>query len=86
MISLLAYLCLLFFSLPRAISKVVERVKDLPGLEYDFIIIGGVLTKFPRIDGCILIFVLAGTAGNVIANRLTENAHHSVLVLEAGVS
>ncbi|KAK7052441.1 GMC oxidoreductase [Favolaschia claudopus] len=61
-----AFIALLY--LQRCFCKVYEDVSELPGLSYDFVIVGG------------------GTAGNVVANRLTENPDFSVLVLEAGVS
>ncbi|KAJ7489582.1 aryl-alcohol oxidase [Mycena latifolia] len=61
-----AILILTYFA--SCLCKIYEKASDLPGLEYDFVIIGG------------------GTAGLVVANRLTENTKFSVLVLEAGVS
>ncbi|KAJ6465135.1 pyranose dehydrogenase [Mycena vulgaris] len=59
---------LTFLLFGASLGKVYDSVADLPGLEYDFVIVGG------------------GTAGNVVANRLTERHQFSVLVLEAGVS
>ncbi|KAJ7243039.1 GMC oxidoreductase-domain-containing protein [Mycena rebaudengoi] len=63
-----SFIVLLTCFTPVTLSKLYEHISDLPGLDYDFVIVGG------------------GTAGNVVANRLTENPEFSVLVLEAGVS
>jgi hypothetical protein len=64
--------------------KLYEDVADLPSLDYDFVIIGGMsisLTLVLKIKP-----ISGGTAGNVVASRLTENPSVSVLVLEAGPS
>ncbi|KAJ7112070.1 alcohol oxidase [Mycena crocata] len=65
---LLPSLAVLSLFAAGGLAKVYEDVADLPGLQYDFVIVG------------------AGTAGNVLANRLTENPKVSVLVIEAGVT
>ncbi|KAK0241273.1 aryl-alcohol-oxidase from pleurotus Eryingii [Armillaria nabsnona] len=64
-------LLLLLLLVPLCSATIYGRVTDLPTLDFDYIIVGAS-------EG--------GTAGNVLANRLTEDPDISVLVLEAGNS
>ncbi|KAK0186635.1 alcohol oxidase [Armillaria mellea] len=59
-----------------AFGAIYETLEELPTLDFDFIIIGGSIGWQAT----------GGTAGNVVANRLTEDPNISVLVLEAGGS
>ncbi|THV01116.1 alcohol oxidase [Dendrothele bispora CBS 962.96] len=51
--------------------------RDLPKTKYDFIVIGGLQLSY---------IAVAGTAGNVVANRLSEDSTKTVLVVEAGLN
>lgn len=65
-----------------ALGALLTTPQTLPRTEYDFIVIGG---KFPQYSIQNRRALLAGTAGNVIATRLSENPNITVAVLEAGL-
>ena len=63
--------------------------------KYDFVVIGGAYPTYAslRVNVTLIIYhgsnnhaISGGTAGNVVANRLTEDASVRVLVIEAGPS
>jgi len=72
-----------FITTSSTFGVLLEKPQDLSKADYDFIIVGG-MYQTPYIETVHSGMLPGGTAGAVIANRLTENPNVSVLVLEAG--
>lgn len=83
---------LVWLSLPlvlnaiRSAAVLYRSIQTLPTTIYDFIIVGGQPNTISEINQDYLRLFPGGTAGNVIANRLTENPKWKVLVVESGPS
>jgi len=78
-----AFVTLLSLLTTEALAAIYNDPSQLPrGAKYDFIVVGGQYTSL--LNRYLTDIVAAGTSGNVIANRLSENQKWRVLVIDAG--
>ena len=85
MLPFVSLVTLAFVSLVQ--GTLYERFEDVPKHSpFDFVIIGGKFSNLNLNANRSNVHNPGGTAGNALANRLTENPLFNVLVLEAGPS
>jgi hypothetical protein len=72
----------LLFALPAS-AVLLDNPSKLVTKTFDFVVVGGKILLHHLFLSSNT--VPGGVAGNVVANRLSENPEYSVLVLEAGV-
>jgi len=78
-----AFVALLSFLTTGVLAAIYNDPSQLPrGAKYDFIVVGG--RYLSLLNPYLTDTVAAGTSGNVIANRLSENHKWRVLVIDAG--
>jgi hypothetical protein len=63
-------------------GAIYDDILDVIHVEFDFVVVGGELLS-PSLNSYMNAKV-GGTAGSVVANRLSENPEFQVLVVEAG--
>ena len=78
-----AFVALLSLLTTGALAAIYNDPSQLPrGAKYDFVVVGGQFTSL--LNRYLTNTIAAGTSGNVIANRLSENQKWRVLVIDAG--
>jgi hypothetical protein len=79
-----SFLPFVISSLSLVSGGVLPPNLELSEEEYDFIVVGGKHSISPNVHAIVKSLLPGGTAGNVIANRLSEDQDKRVLVIEAG--